>query len=352
MRHPYLLVLVPIVLAATSVPVLPGAWRAVGAVAGCDDPEAVAAYRLARTTPSEYEAAISAALADDDAELAASTLELARSRDVEISPSLSADVERTMEDRGGLDIGSGWDGFLTGDARSEEALAGAVVADMTGFGDIRDLFQQARIYGESGEYDRITVGLAAAGLALTVSTYIAIGTGFPARAGVSIVKAARRAGRLSPRLIEHTGSMAEHVVDQAAFREISVALRHYAPGDALKIAKSNLVRPKVLGEFRSLGENIYAVGANTGYRGTLQMLEVADDADDIRRIARASRTMGTKTRGALALLGAGAFSLASVAVSVSLWILSGLLWIFVALFWVVGCIRWLLGRLWPRRTAA
>ena len=82
------------------------------------------------------------------------------------------------------------------------------------------------------------------------------------------------------------------------------------------------------------------------------MLEVADDADDIRRIARASRTMGTKTRGALALLGAGAFSLASVAVSVSLWILSGLLWIFVALFWVVGCIRWLLGRLWPRRTAA
>ena len=56
--------------------------------------------------------------------------------------------------------GDAWEGFLSGNAESEPALAGALAADLSGYGDVRDLYQQAGNYvaGEDGRHDHRGAG--------------------------------------------------------------------------------------------------------------------------------------------------------------------------------------------------
>ena len=46
------------------------------------------------------------------------------------------------------------------------------------------------------EADRLILGLAGVGIAITAGTYASMGTAAPARVGLSVVKAARKTGRL------------------------------------------------------------------------------------------------------------------------------------------------------------
>ncbi len=102
-------------------------------------------------------------------------------------------------------LGDAGQGALTGTGDSVEALAGAVVADLFVFGDVRDLVIQGgrRLRGE--ETDEVIVALSAAGIVLT-----AIPT---ADFGTAVLKFARRVGALSEafarRLVKLLGTAAE-----------------------------------------------------------------------------------------------------------------------------------------------
>ena len=58
------------------------------------------------------------------------------------------------------------------------------------------------------------LGLACVGLAVTAGTYASIGIATPARAGLTLVKDARRAGRLSAGLGEWAGKSVTALVDK------------------------------------------------------------------------------------------------------------------------------------------
>ena len=243
-----------------------------------------------------------------------------------------------------------WDGFVSGQAPNESALAGSVAADLTGFGDMRDLFQQASRYIDGQEVDSFLVGLAAVGLGLTVATYASDGLLFSARSGVSTIKAAKRAGRLSPALVKHVGVLAADAVDTKAFGVMATSLKSLDLAAARAAAKA-LVKPQALGRISDLGSDVATIGSKVGYRGTLQTLAVAESAEDVSRVAKLSTRFGKATRGVLVLAGT-ALTFASVAGTATMWLVTLLFWAGAALMAVAKLAMWLGRKLWPTARAA
>jgi hypothetical protein len=225
MKRFALVVASAVALGAAGTVVLPRGIDALALVAGPRDEQAVAEYRLSSRSPGQYEVEIEAALAARDEELAQSLVDLASERQIVLSTGLIAQVQRAKADADARAIEDAWEGFVSGHAPNESALAGAVAADLSGFGDLRDLYTQAERYAADEEVDTFIVGLAAVGIGLTVATIASDGLLFSAKSGVSTLKAAKRAGRISPALVKHVGVMAADAVDTRAFGAMASSLK-------------------------------------------------------------------------------------------------------------------------------
>src|SRR5439155_1317092 len=94
--------------------------------------------------------------------------------------------------------------------------AGALLSaqdDLAVFGDIRDVVREGKHLAMGEDTDRLVLGLATAGLAVTAATYISVGGMAPVRAGLTLVKDARKVGRLGEGLAEWTGRSVRQMVD-------------------------------------------------------------------------------------------------------------------------------------------
>ena len=192
---------------------LPRGWEAATLLSGERDESAVAAYQLGRLAPGDYEAAIQHALTAGDADLAGSLRALAQRQSVPLPDALTGQVDAALAASDSRMAGDAWQGFLSGNAESEPALAGALAADLSGFGDMRDLYQQSGNYLAGDVVDTTTVALAAVGITLTVATVFSLGATLPEKAGVSTIKIVNRAGRLSRPLRRQVFTLAREAVD-------------------------------------------------------------------------------------------------------------------------------------------
>lgn len=91
-------------------------------------------------------------------------------------------------------------GVFAGAMTDETAMLCTIVADFTVIGDLRDLAIQGAAWAAGRDYDGVILGLSAVGLGATAVTAASAGTAAPAKAGLSLVKAARRAGHVPPAL--------------------------------------------------------------------------------------------------------------------------------------------------------
>jgi hypothetical protein len=332
-------------LAISAGPILPRAWQGARLLLGPRDTEAVATYQLARVGAGDYAAEVDKALAAGDVDLAASLVELAKRQGIVLAPALLQRVDAAAE-RSALQTASdAWDGFLSGDAPNESALAGAIAADLTGFGDVRDLYGEARHYQAGEPVDHVTLAFGGVGLTLTAATVITMGGAAPAKAGLSTLKAARRAGKISPALSNHIASVARDAIDDDAMAALGRAARSLDPS-GMRVAAQRLVRPGAVDTLRQMGDDVATIGKNGGYRGTLDALSKADDAAGVRIMARFSEKYGRGFRAALLFIGSSALTLASVLLSITGWLLGALLWagglfllILRALWWVAKKFR-------------
>ncbi|MFN0262403.1 hypothetical protein ACKTEK_00855 [Tepidamorphus sp. 3E244] len=322
------------VLVGTAYFVLPEGWRAGELMRERDAPEAVAEYQLASLKPETYETAIQRALAADDPELAQSIIELGESRDIQLPGKLKAHAALVAAAKDDRKAEEAWNGFVSGKADSEAALAGAIAADLTGYGDIRDLVVQARHHQKGEPVDHLTIGLAAVGVTLTAATLLTVGAAAPAKAGMSTVKVVHRTRRLSPTLTKQVTRLGRNAVDMSALRSMTGSLKKLDLVAAQRSARL-MLKPGPARALRQLGDDVSTLGRNTGYRGTLQVLESADSARDIQRVARVSKTFGRRTRGVLAVLGGAALSLASIATTATMWMISAIIWL-VSAAWMIS----------------
>jgi hypothetical protein len=334
-------------LAISGYAILPRVLEAAAIFGFRHDPTRVILHRLSDLDKPAFEKEIGVALEKDDPELARSLADLAGDRGMTIDQATLARIASAEEFSITRATGQLFHGAVTGEADSPTAFAGALASDLTVVGDVRDLTQQAIAYPQQ---DNLTVALAATGIILTGATAFTVGTSTAGKVGVSAIKAARKMKRLSKGLERQLVRLASDAVDTRVLTTLTRDLGNWNFRAAFDGTR-RLIKPRVVDEIAETGGNLSHVFNKQGYRGTLQVLEAADDTADVRKLARVSDSLGTKFRGALHLKRGAKLTLriAEIAFAFFWWIsaIAGwLLWV----AWVTVRLTWKVGRLTSRAT--
>ena len=225
-------------------------------------------------------------------------------------------------------------GLVTGNADDVASLSGTVAGDLFVFGDIRDVVREGKHLAMGEDTDHLVLGLAAAGLAVTAATYVSLGGAAPVRAGLTLVKDARKVGRLGEGLTQWAGRSAREVVDAPMLQNAVATGSVMRPGETISAIKAAFRAEKAGGLVR-LAKDVGRVGEKAGTKGALDTLRIAEGPKDVARAARLAEAKGGQTRAILKLLGRGALLLAAGAFNLTLWVFRALL----ALFGFVSSIK-------------
>jgi hypothetical protein len=318
-----------------------------------DDPPALAALRLEKSlTSSRVVAEIEAAFAARDPDLAASFLALADRSGLPVAPEQRRRVADALAagDAPGQMAAEFAEGLATGEATSWSGMAGILAGDLTVYGDLRDLWHQGSKLWAGEPHDELVLGLATVGIGLTGVTIATAGGALPARGGLTLLKTARKAGKLSPALAAGTTRVLRDVVDLGALRGAAKATARFDV-TAAREAVQGAIRPAHLARLRGLADDGMVLYRRAGPRATQDALALAQNAGELKKAARIAESYGSGTRAVLKILGRGAFVLAGALITLAGWMITGLLWIWTVLALVVVLTRWLTRLLWPSRRA-
>jgi hypothetical protein len=326
-RRRIVLALAAMVASGTAlVAVWPRAHEAASVLAAQDDPAELSdlqvnsALRNSKNINILTEQ-IEAALAAHDSGLASSFVDLAKAKSVSIPDELQQRVEGAVRDENTTSHFAGRfaSGFVTGNADDVGSLSGTVAGDLFVFGDIRDVVRESKHLVMGEDTDRLVLGLATAGLAVTAATYVSVGGVAPLRAGLSLVKDARKVGRLGEGLTEWAGRSAREMVDTSMLQEAVSSAAVTRPTQTVS-AITAAFRAEKAGALVRLAKDVGRVGEKAGARGALDTLKIAEGPEDVARAARLAEASGGKTRAILKLLGRGALLLAAGAFDLSIWV--------------------------------
>ena len=282
-----------------------------------------------RNSQALIEQNIEAALAANDTDLASSFMDLAREKSITLPDELSGRVSDAVAEANSPSHFARRfaSGLVTGNADDVASMSGTVAGDLFVFGDIRDVVREGKHLAMGEETDRLVLGLAAAGLAITAATYVSIGGVAPVRAGLTLVKDARKVGRLGEGLTEWAGRSARDIVDTPMLQNAVETGSVMRPGQTVNAIKAAF-HAEEAGALVRLAKDVGRVGEKAGMRGALDTLEIAEGPKDVARAARLAESKGGQTRAILKILGRGALLLAAGAFNLTLWVFGALLALF------------------------
>jgi hypothetical protein len=330
---------VMMVSGAALVVLWPHARDAGAMLAAQDDPAQLSDLQLnsaLRNNQSIIAEQIEAALAANDAGLADSFVELAREKDISLPGELSQRVsDAVQEESSSSHFAKRFaNGLVTGNADDVGSLSGTIAGDLFVFGDIRDVVRESKHLVMGEDTDHLVLGLATAGLAVTAATYVSVGGVAPVRAGLTLVKDARKVGRLGEGLTEWAGRSARGMVDTPMLQNAVASGSVLRPGQTASAIKAAFHAEKA-GALVRLAKDVGRVSEKAGARGALDTLRIAEGPQDVARAARLAESKGGRTRAILKMLGRGALLLAAGAFDLSLWVFGALL----ALFGLLSSIK-------------
>jgi ATP-dependent protease HslVU (ClpYQ) peptidase subunit len=317
----------------------PHAREAGAILAAQDDPVRLSDIRLnseLRNNQNIVSDQIEAALAAGDAGLAESFVDLAREKNISLPSDLSQRVsDAVSEESSSSHFARRFAvGLVTGNADDAGSLSGTVAGDLFVFGDIRDVVRESKHLVMGEDTDHLVLGLATAGLAVTAATYVSVGGAAPLRAGLTLVKDARKVGRLGEGLTEWAGRSAREMVDVPLLRNAVASGSVMHPGQTVSAIRAAF-RAEKAGALVRLAKDVGRVSEKAGARGALETLRIAEGPADVARAARLAESKGGQTRAILKMLGRGALLLAAGAFDLSLWIFGALF----ALFGLLSSIK-------------
>jgi hypothetical protein len=327
------------VCAAACALLWPHARDAGRVLAAQDDPAVLSELQLSsalRNNQAVVEQNIEAALTANDADLAGSFVELAKERNIVLSDDLSRRVsDAVTEENSTSHFARNFaTGLVTGNADDVASLSGTVAGDLFVFGDIRDVVREGKHLAMGEDTDRLILGLAAAGLAVTAATYVSVGGAAPVRAGLTLVKDARKVGRLGEGLTEWAGRSARGMVDAPMLQNAVASGSVMRPGQTMSAIRAAFHAEKV-GALVRLAKDVGRLSEKAGIRAAQDTLKIAEGPKDVARAARLAESKGGQTRAILKVLGRGALLLAAGAFDLTLWVFGALL----ALFGLLSSIK-------------
>jgi hypothetical protein len=317
----------------------PQARDAFAILAAQDDPAELSDLQLdsaLRNNTAAIADNIEAALAAGDADLANSFVELAREKNLALTDDLARRVSDAVTEANSTSHFAKRfaTGLVTGSADDVASLSGTVAGDLLVFGDIRDVVREGKHLAMGEDTDHLVLGLATAGLAVTAATYISVGGVAPLRAGLTLVKDARKVGRLGEGLTQWAGRSARGTVDGPMLQQAVATGSVLRPGQTMTAIRAAF-RAEKAGALVHLAKDIGRVSEKAGARGALDTLRIAEGPKDVARAARLAESRGGQTRAILKVLGRGALLLAGGAFDLTLWIFGALL----ALFGLLSSIK-------------
>ncbi len=320
MRLPVSLHFIMVVVCAAAL--VSPARTAVLGVRAINDPVVRADFELEHSlTPQRISLEVDAAISNGDLDLADSFAGLARERGLELRSEQQNEIEAMRADTLGRAVRDFRDGFTQNDMRSGMAMSGAIAADVSGYGDLRDLAHEGGKWVDGQEADALVVALAAAGLAITAATWTSLGAALPVRGGLSLTKALQKSGRLSKALAGDLTRVAGAAIDRDALKASLAAASRFEFG-AARSAGAGLLRPAAVVELRRLGGDVATVYRRAGARGAQDMLAVAASGSEVSTAARLAVAKGTKTRAILKVLGRGVLIAGSLSLTLAGWLLT------------------------------
>jgi hypothetical protein len=294
LRHPAFALAGALLFAAAAFAFVSGGMDAAARFAAADDPVKISDQALDRVFNGDVAAReMRSALTAGDTDLAQSFVELAADRGVAIDPALAEQVKQARDKAASVTSTAGRfvQGLWTGVPVDLASLAGTAFGDLFVFGDIRDAAREGTHYLTGQHFDPWILGLAGVGLGITAVTYTSLGAAMPERIGLSLVKAARRTGKLNPVLAVRTA------------REV--------------------VKVEEAGGLMELAGNVERVETKAGTQAALDGIQVAEEPADMSRLARLAAAKGGKTRAIIKLLGRAAIVLTASALDLALWLFWG-----------------------------
>jgi hypothetical protein len=210
-------------------------------------------------------------------------------------------------------------GAITGESETLVGVGGAVTADFFVLGDVRDLSIQSMRWLNNEPVDMFLVSISGIGLALTAATVSSGGSTASAKAGASLLKAAKRSSRINPKLMLHFERQFEAALPKAVLRRNL---------DAVLSGQSGLTKQTddVLGAFKSALKSdaakvladdlvqVQAIAAKTSPSFALKMLGTAEDATDLRRARQLVDAGGDRAAALVKRMGVKALRVAKTAV--------------------------------------
>jgi hypothetical protein len=319
--------------------VWPRAREATVILAAQDDPAELSDARLNSVLRNNQQVVsdnIEAALAAKDADLANSFVELAREKNIPLGDEQARRVaDAVVEENSSAHFAKNFaTGLVTGNADDVASLSGTFAGDLFVFGDIRDVVRETKHLAMGEDTDRLVLGLATTGLVVTAATYVSVGGAAPLRAGLTLVKDARKVGRLGEGLAEWAGRSAREVVDAPVLQQAVASGSVLRPGETVGAIRAAFRAEKAGGLVR-LAKDIGRIGERAGMRAAQDTLKIAEDPKDVARAARLAEAKGGKTRAILKVLGRSALLLVGGAFDLALWLFGALL----ALFGVLSSIK-------------
>jgi hypothetical protein len=294
-----------------------------------DDPAALSDLQISsamRNNPSLVGNNIEAALRSGDADLADSFVQLARENNVAVDDDMSRRVtDAVTEENSSSHFAKRFaTGLVTGTADDVASLSGTIAGDLFVFGDIRDVVRESKHLVMGEETDRLILGLATAGLAVTAATYVSVGGATPLRAGLSLVKDARKVGRIGEGLAQWAGRSAREIVDVPVLQQAVASSSVLRPGRSVS-AISAAFRAEKAGALVRLAKDVGRITEKAGTRGAMDTLKISEGPKDVARAARLAETKGGQTRAIMKVLGRSALLLTAGAFQLATWLFSALL---------------------------
>jgi len=153
----------------------------------------------------------------------------------------------------------------------------------------------------------------------------------PARVGLTLVKAARKTGKLTSGMASWIGRSVREIVDLPAARRAIGNASIFQPTVAVRAVREAVKVEKSDGLVKLVGD-LGKVQSKAGTKAALDGLKLADNPKDMAKVATLATAKGGKTRAILKLAGRGAIMLTMGTWNLAMWIFWAA---FVALKFVV-----------------
>jgi hypothetical protein len=316
-----------IVAALAILVLLPRGFEAGWLLVAQDEPAMIADRAVeAQLTPEVANREIEAALAANDVDLANSFVELANAHGIVLDRALANKVKaaNTTAASTSRNVESFARGLVTGEPNDAVGLAGTAVGDLFVVGDVRDAVREGSRLANGEQADEMILGLACVGIAVTAGTYASLGIAAPVRVGLTVVKVARKTGRIGGRFAAWIGRSLRDVVDMSVARRALATASITEPAVAVRAIREAVKIEKV----RDLGRVVGDVGrveAKAGTQAALDSVKLAEGPRDMSRLARLAEAEGGKTRAIVKLVGRAAITLSIAAFDLFSWAFATLL---------------------------